>query len=537
MDFSEPIRAVRRALRPLGGRPTRRALVWDGLVALTAVLGVAAEAYAALAWAVPSAPDPAWATAALVALSVLAAACVRPYPLLAVVVLLPGSTESFTLSLMLVYASYQLGRRMPRVWPALAAFALGVALWLVIVLALWADDTFVWVATLTTLVVNLALPWLVGMYRRQHQELAESGWAHARHLQQEQRLVADQARLRERSRIAQDMHDSLGHELSLIALRAGGLEVAPDLDDRHRRAAGELRATAVSATERLREIIGVLRADAEPVPLVPADEGVPHLVERARDSGMRVMLVRDGPVRDLPPMVDRAVHRVVQESLTNAAKYAPDAEVTVWLAAADDERLDVGVTNAEPRGALPAGAQGGRRGLIGLRERVRLAGGTFAAGPKDGGWEVRATLPVEGTAAPEPGGPEDEAAELDQLHRVARRRARGWTVALVALPAAATAALFVIGLLSFVGTVADSTLEPEVYDSLTVGDARSDVEEVLPPATMAPGAVGTTGSAVPEGTTCHHYRGGAGLFDLDHVIYRLCFTEGRLSSKGEAPVR
>ncbi|WP_304454143.1 sensor histidine kinase [Nocardiopsis sp. YSL2] len=537
MDFSEPFRAVRRALRPLGGRPTRSALARDALLVLAGVLGLVGETYAALVWRVPTAPDPAWVTVSLFAACLLAVVLTRTHPLLAVVVALPGSAESITLSLLLVYASYQLGRRAPRVLPALVAFGLGLVLWLALILVLWADDLFVWVATVVTLVVNLSLPWLIGVYRRQHQELAESGWAHARHLQQEQRLVADQARLRERSRIAQDMHDSLGHELSLIALRAGGLEVAADLDDRHRRAAAELRATAVSATERLREIIGVLRDDAEPVPLVPADEGVPHLVERARDSGMRVMLVRDGPVGDLPPMVDRAVHRVVQESLTNAAKYAPDAEVTVWLTSAGDGRLEVGVTNAESRGALPAGTQGGRRGLIGLRERVRLAGGAFASGAKEGGWEVRATLPLAGAAAPGPGGAEDEATELDQLHRVASRRARGWTLALVALPVAASVVLLVLAALGFVEIVRDSTLEPEVFDSLTVGDARSDVEEVLPPDTVEPDAFAPAESTGAEGATCRHYRGGADLFDLDHVIYELCFTEGRLSSKGEASVR
>ncbi|RKS09966.1 signal transduction histidine kinase [Nocardiopsis sp. Huas11] len=537
MDFSDPIRTARRALRPLGGRPTRRALAGGALLVLAGVLGVLGEAHAARLWSVPSTPDPAWVTAGLLASCALAGVLVRPYPLLAVIVILPGAMESLTLSLLLVYASYRAGRRMRRVWPALTVFGTGLALWLALVLVLWSGERFVWVATVVTVVGNLALPWLVGVYRRQHQELSESGWAHARHLQQEQRLVADQARLRERSRIAQDMHDSLGHELSLIALRAGGLEVAPDLDERHRRSAGELRATAVSATERLREIIGILREDAEPVPLVPADEGVPQLVERARDSGMRVALVREGPVPDLPPMVDRAVHRVVQESLTNAAKYAPDAEVAVRLTVVDDERLEVVVTNAEPRGALDTGGQGGRRGLIGLRERVRLAGGTFASGPREGGWEVRATLPLVAAPTPDRGEGGDEAAELDQLHRVARRRVRGWTLALVVLPVVATVALLVIGAVSVVHTVRDSTLEPEVFDSLAVGTARSEAQGVLPDDTVDPEtAVWAEGEAT-EGAECRHYRGGAGLFDLDPVIYRLCFSEGRLSSKAQAPVR
>jgi signal transduction histidine kinase len=537
MDLSEPLRTARRALRPLGGRPTRGAVAWDVFLALAGVLAVVGDAYVTTAWSAPRAAGTPWLTPTLIAACVAVVGLTRPYPALAVVIALPASVESLALSLLLIHASYQLGRRLPRVWPALAAFGTGLLLWQMALSALGGDDRFVWVATGITVVVNLALPWLLGVYRRQHRALAESGWEHARHLQQERRLVADQARLRERSRIAQDMHDSLGHELSLIALRAGGLEVAPDLDERHRRSAAELRAGAVSATERLREIIGVLRADAEPAPRVPAHEGVPQLVERARDSGMRVMLVRDGPIPDLPPMVDRALYRVVQESLTNAAKYAPDAEVTVWLTGSGGDRLEVGVTNAEPGGDPPDGGQGGRRGLIGLSERVRLAGGAFTSGPRKGGWEVRATLPVAGSAAPEPGGGDEEAAELDQLHRVARRRAHGWTLALLVPPVAAALALLAAGGWVSAQAVRDATLEPEVYDSLTVGDARSDVEEVLPPDTVFMDAAVLAEGAVPEGATCSYYHGGDGLLDFDGVVYQLCFTEGRLSSKGEAPVR
>ncbi|MCQ0011553.1 histidine kinase dimerization/phosphoacceptor domain-containing protein [Actinomadura madurae] len=88
------------------------------------------------------------------------------------------------------------------------------------------------------------------------------GWERAEHLENQQRIIAERERLRERARIAQDMHDSLGHELALIAVRAGALEVAADLGDRHRAAAAELRTGAADATEHLREIIGVLRDDA-----------------------------------------------------------------------------------------------------------------------------------------------------------------------------------------------------------------------------------------------------------------------------------
>ncbi|MCA1438583.1 hypothetical protein I6F33_37630, partial [Bradyrhizobium sp. BRP20] len=110
--------------------------------------------------------------------------------------------------------------------------------------------------------------------------LVRSGWQRAEELELRQRIVAEEARLRERARIASDMHDSLGHELSLIALRAAALEMSGSAE------AKALRESAAAATERLREILGLLREDAPPVD--PVQGGVPALVERARASGVDI---------------------------------------------------------------------------------------------------------------------------------------------------------------------------------------------------------------------------------------------------------
>jgi signal transduction histidine kinase len=204
------------------------------------------------------------------------------------------------------------------------------------------------------------LPWFVGRYRRQHLALAE-------------RLRADavQAGPRERARIARDMHDSLGHELTLLALRAGALELAPDLPARHRDAIGELRAGAGAATERLSEIIGLLRFD----------DDIATLVGRAVASGMQVRLVGDSG--------SRTAYRVVQESLTNAAKHARGAPVDVELR---QTSASVVVSVVNGPSSTPSSGTGGH-GLVGLAERVRLAGGTFEAAPRpDGGFAVVATL-------------------------------------------------------------------------------------------------------------------------------------------------
>jgi signal transduction histidine kinase len=280
---------------------------------------------------------------------------------------------SAALSAALGVISFLAGRRMPRPAPALAVFAAGAAL--AIPLALLAKDA--WVTALLLLAMTVILPWVLGRSIRQQSELVAT--------------TAERTRLQERTRIAHDMHDTLGHELSLMALRAGALEIAPDLDDRHRTAAAELRAGAEAATERLADIIGVL-GDGEPASLQPVSERIDDLVDRAVQAGLAASLEWQGQ-RHLPAMVDRAAHRIVQEALTNAMKHAAGTAVRVRLETADAITM-VTVTNALPSG-VRRGA-GGRAGLVGLRERVRLVGGTFHAGPRDHVFEIVATLPHTG---------------------------------------------------------------------------------------------------------------------------------------------
>jgi signal transduction histidine kinase len=187
------------------------------------------------------------------------------------------------------------------------------------------------------------------------------------------RQTETRGRLRERARIAADMHDSLGHELTLIAVRAGVLQVSSGLDEQQRKAVGELRESAAAATERLREIIGVLRG---------APETIAGLIARSEASGMIIK----AKVEDVSPEIEPVAYRVVQEALTNAAKHAPGATVVVEVS-----RTGVSVVNEPPAGPSPGLASGGN-GLAGLSDRVRQAGGDFQAGPRDGGFAVTATF-------------------------------------------------------------------------------------------------------------------------------------------------
>ncbi|MEV2275020.1 histidine kinase [Nocardiopsis sp. NPDC049922] len=535
MDLSEPLRAVRHALRPLPGWPTRHALVRDAALALAVGAGVVLEGVVAWTSGTGGPVGTAALHAALVVVGLLVVVLTRLYPVLAVVVSLLASLASLTIGLLVIVASYLLGRRAPSVWPAVTLFTVGTVGWLALLATVGSAGVDAWSLTLIVLVFYLVLPWLVGVHRRQQAELSAAGWEHARQLQREHRLTAEQARSRERSRIAQDMHDSLGHELSLIALRAGALEVTPDLADEHRRAVAELRADAVTATTHLREIIGVLRADAEPAPTVPVDEGVPALVERVRASGMRVMLVREGDLTDLPPMVGRAAHRVVQEALTNAAKYAPDASVTVW-AITDGRTLEVRVTNAAPVGVLPETAEGGGRGLIGLRERVRVAGGSFAAGPCDGGWEVAATLPVDGAVAvvpgADPGGEDGD--DIDRLQLAARRRFRGWTLALVAFPVVCLVALVVVAVGPMSLAWEGRSLPSEDLARIEMGDTREEAERYLPDHALPMDEGERARYREPEDAECSYYYDGSHALDLDAAFHQVCFRDGRVVGVGVA---
>ncbi|WP_169985504.1 histidine kinase [Microbispora sp. H10836] len=436
----------------------------------------------------------------------------------------------------LVVFGYLAGHRMASARPALCFFAV-VALAGLPLSALVLRDLWGWPAQLATLLLAVVSPWLLGRWRRQHTELVRTGWRLADRLEREQQAVADRARLRERARIAGDMHDSLGHDLTLLAVRAGALELDPGLDPRQQATVRELREAAAAATERLREIIGVLRADDEGAPpfdaMPPREESVETLVERARDSGVPIVVEHLGGTGDLPPMTSLAVRRVLQEALTNAAKHAPGATVRVALASDDGVVTLRVVSDAAPVAAPPDLASGGS-GLVGLAERVRLAGGVLRAGPAPGGgFEVAAQLPVDGVRAddgpPRAAGPgmpvTTSARELD----LARRRVRRRLAQAVVVPVAVLAGIFALLIpLHFVSS-SFSVLDSAAYDRLMVGEPRDDVRSRLPAFTRDGPPDGAP--APPQGQDCAYY-----TVEADPArAYRLCFARGRLVSKAVVP--
>jgi signal transduction histidine kinase len=260
-----------------------------------------------------------------------------------------------------------------------------------------------------------------GGFVRVRRDLVLSLRERAHTLQEEQALRVSEARRAERTRIAREMHDVLAHRISLLAVHAGALEFHPDAPPAEiARAAAVIRESARAAQEELREVIGVLRTDPAatsppaadlPQPLEPPQptiEDVGRLVEESRAAGMDVRLASALEPAGLPPTLGRTVYRVVQEGLTNARKHAPAHLVTITVVGGLHGGVRVSVANgpavgrAEDHPAHPLPDHvGSGTGLIGLGERVALAGGRLEHGPiAGGGFRLSATLPWPSEVAP-----------------------------------------------------------------------------------------------------------------------------------------
>lgn len=251
--------------------------------------------------------------------------------------------------------------------------------------------------TVGVLLTAVVIGW--GLFARARRQLVLSVRDRAERLEAEQRLTVAQAREAERRRIANEMHDVLAHRVSLLSVHAGALEFRPDAPAPEiARAAAVIRASAHGVLQELREVIGVLRVegDAAVSPPQPTLAELPALANEARAAGARVDLRIVLPEGAPPPpaLLGRTAYRVVQEGLTNARKHAPAAAVTAAVEGRPGAALVASVVSRPPIGAAPTPMPGWGVGLIGLRERVTLAGGELEHGPDaDGDFVLRATLP------------------------------------------------------------------------------------------------------------------------------------------------
>ncbi|UKY55358.1 histidine kinase [Streptomyces inhibens] len=267
--------------------------------------------------------------------------------------------------------------------------------------------------------VTSAAPIALGLLVRTRRELASRVEDLTRSLRREDRLLADRVKTTERARLAREMHDVVAHQVSLISLQAGAVQVST-ADEAARAGARTIRELSVRTLEELRHMVGVLRADggeaAEARDLAPQPdlEELPRLIEM---SALDVTYER-GVVAGASgaKTVERAAFRTVQEALTNVRKHAPGARVRVRVDPVDTvggergartgptddadtgraaEGLRVEIRNGPPDATATVPAlPGGGHGLVGLRERAQSLGGTLEARhTSDGGFVVRAEFP------------------------------------------------------------------------------------------------------------------------------------------------
>jgi signal transduction histidine kinase len=247
-------------------------------------------------------------------------------------------------------------------------------------------------------VVNTVLPALAVLYLGARRELVDSLRERAERAEREQSLLAARARAQERRRLAEEMHDVVTHRLSLMVLHAGALGTS-SAEPAVRAAAEDIRRSGAQALAELRDLVGVLRDAGEARAGPSAEPSAPDpatLVAEARAVGEEVRYTTEGDPERISPTVRRTAYRVVQESLTNARKHAPGAEVAVALSYRADGvtvRVANDAARRPPDGALAGSGSG--VGLLGLGQRVELVGGTLRAGPEPGGgYRVDAILPA-----------------------------------------------------------------------------------------------------------------------------------------------
>jgi signal transduction histidine kinase len=240
----------------------------------------------------------------------------------------------------------------------------------------------------------MTIAWTVGFLARYPVARARSAEEHAVRLELEQAEAAHRAVLEERRRIARELHDVVAHSVSVMTVQAGGVRrlLTPE-QEREREALLAVERIGRDALAEMRRVVGLLRDDGDEAPLAPQPglDTLDALLGTVRDAGLDVELVVEGERRSLPPGLDLAAFRVVQEALTNALRHARPSHASVRLQYAPDA-LRIEVANDGVNGAPP----GRGHGSTGMRERVALYGGSLESGGRDGRYLVAATLPIGG---------------------------------------------------------------------------------------------------------------------------------------------
>ena len=249
-------------------------------------------------------------------------------------------------------------------------------------------------------VVGLVLAFAAGRTMRVLRHRADLESARADLLEREQNLLAREAVVAERERIARELHDVIAHDVAVMVVHAGAAQrLLPDRSGPAAQSLTQIQTSGRKAIDELHLLLGMLREDQHGLLEQPGMRAVNELVEELIRVGLPVSLDVSGSVRDLGEALDVSAYRLVQEALTNVLKHAPGSRTLVGVdyghAALTITVVDDGSGDG-PTTDLPSSGHG----LVGMRERVRMFGGTFAGGTQSGGgWAVTAVLPIPVVAA------------------------------------------------------------------------------------------------------------------------------------------
>jgi signal transduction histidine kinase len=289
---------------------------------------------------------------------------------------------------------YTVGARLPRT----RGIALLSGSVVVMGLLLWWGPSFPGVESIVLFGSLFAAAWFLGDVVQRWRVLASAHARRAVELEQARGEVARLAVAGERLRIARELHDVVGHSMSVISMHAGSGRLAAERDPAAaRRALEVVERASREALAEMRRLVTVLRDDDE-VALVPSPRlaDVHTLVAQVAAAGLTVDVHTDGDLASVPEGVSLAAYRIVQEALTNVVRHALPARAELRITVRDDVVLLAIVDDGAPGARTPPPGDRGH-GMIGMRERAALYGGALEAGPlPGGGWRVAARLPFEG---------------------------------------------------------------------------------------------------------------------------------------------
>lgn len=377
----------------------------------------------------------------------------------------------------------------------------------------------------------LIVPILIIAAVRGRRSYLQRGWDLAIAEAREQDARVSEAVVRERDAMASEIHDGLGHRITLIAVQAARLSLDDTLSAGARTELESIRANAAAASDEVGETVRLLGERTAGLTASLSGLDIEDVIERARASGLQVhSTIGAGVETDISDYARSALLQALQEALTNAGKHAPDAEVTVG-ADTDGERLELRVSNPLPETTHPSATQAttaaSGNGLIALRHRVEILGGELRI-DRGTGFALTVRLPRQAVPSQSPApslSHRGQAIMAEGTDSGTRRRRAAQTAWLLPTALLAAALLAAVGYFTYANLA--SVLPAEKVAAIEVGDSRDQAEDILPPMEMLDAP--RTALPVSGGAECEYYEASISFFERDDV-YRICFVDNRVTS-------